>query len=98
MSFRPLKSQFRCKKISTVKFKDLSFNSKHVTSLLSDTLQIPIFIFCSIDTDKLDLELLVRRSEPYCQRGFSGLLLLDLALYFPGLLSIVTTFKGVTSK
>lgn len=66
--------------------------------MLSDTLQILILIFCSIDMDNLDRELLVQPSEPHCQRGFSGLLLLDMALYLLCLLSRITAFKGITAN
>lgn len=66
--------------------------------MLTDTLQILILIFCSIDMDNLDREMLVQPSEPYRRRGFSSLLLLDMALYLLCLLRGITAFKGITAN
>lgn len=66
--------------------------------MLSDTLQILILIFCSIDMDNLACELLVQPREPYSQRRFSGLLLLDMAVYLLCLLSSATASRGNTEN
>lgn len=66
-----------------------------ITSVLSDTLQIPILIFCSIDMDNLACELLVQPCEPFSWRGFSCLVLLDMAVYLQRLLSGAAAFKRI---
>lgn len=57
------------KELYMAKYKVCRFNWKHVTFLLSVTLQIFILIFCSIDMDNQDRGLLVQHSEALLPEG-----------------------------
>lgn len=77
--------------------KHCTFNWRHITPMLSDTSQIQVLIFCSIDMDNLAYELLAHPSEPYSHWGFSSLAPLDIALYLC-LLSSIPAFQCTTAN
>lgn len=88
--------QLIIKKTQVVR-KHCTFNWKPITPMLSDTSQIQVLIFCSIDMDSLAYELLAHPSEPYSHWGFSCLALLDIALYLC-LLSSIPAFQCTTAN